>query len=27
LGKNGTLTLNLAGAGSVSLSDVKEINE
>lgn len=27
LGKNGTLTLNLAGAGSVNLSDVKEINE
>ncbi|HEY6529035.1 MAG TPA: flagellar hook assembly protein FlgD [Cellvibrionaceae bacterium] len=27
LGKNGTLTLNLAGAGSVNLSDIKEINE
>jgi flagellar basal-body rod modification protein FlgD len=27
LGKNGSLTLNLAGAGPVSLSDVKEINE
>ena len=27
LGKNGTLTLNLAGAGAVNLTDVKEINE
>ncbi|MEY4590598.1 MAG: hypothetical protein RL497_2674 [Pseudomonadota bacterium] len=27
LGKNGTLTLNLAGAGAVNLSDIKEINE
>jgi flagellar basal-body rod modification protein FlgD len=27
LGKNGTLTLNLAGAGSVNLSDIEEIND